>query len=103
MQFATERDLYQAYMPFLKQGGLFFKTGERFELGEEVTLKVHLPNEAIEHTIAGKICWLTPPGAQSGTPAGIGIAFVEDKNDVRNTIEKSIARMLNSSEPTMTM
>jgi type IV pilus assembly protein PilZ len=42
-------------------------------------------------------------GAQNGTPPGIGINFVDDPEQVRNQIEKSIGRLLNSAEPTLTM
>ena len=44
LEFVSERDLYQSYMPFLKQGGLFVRTAEYFELGTEVLLQVVLPD-----------------------------------------------------------
>lgn len=103
VEFISERDLYQAYMPFLKNGGLFYKTNSRFELGTEVMLEVSLP-DALEHAeVKGEVCWLTPIGSQSGTPAGVGVSFVDDPELVKNQIEKYIARFLNSSDPTLTM
>jgi len=103
LEFVSERDLYQSYMPFLKQGGLFVRTAEYFELGTEVLLQVVLPDSLETSEIKGEICWLTPVGAQNGTPAGIGISFVEDPDNIRNQIEKAIGRLLNSSEPTLSM
>lgn len=103
LEFMSERDLYQSYMPYLKNGGLFCKTNARFKLGTEVLLEVSLPDALENSEIKGQVCWLTPIGAQNGTPAGVGISFVEDTENVRHQIEKYIARFLNSSEPTLTM
>jgi type IV pilus assembly protein PilZ len=103
LEFVSDKDLYQAYMPFLKTGGLFVRSPENFDLGDDVTLEVTLPDSLEPSTVLGKICWLTPVGAQIGTPAGIGVSFEEDKDNVRNQIEKSISRLLNSTEATLTM
>jgi len=103
VEFISERDLYQSYMPFLKNGGLFYKTNGRFELGTEVTLEVSLPDALENAEVKGEVCWLTPIGSQSGTPSGVGVSFTDDPELVRNQIEKYIARFLNSSEPTLTM
>ena len=103
LEFVSDKDLYQSYMPFLKQGGLFVRTAEYFELGTEVMLQVVLPDSLETSEVKGTVCWLTPVGAQNGTPAGIGINFIEDPDNVRNQIEKAIGRLLNSSEPTLSM
>lgn len=103
LEFVTERDLYQSYMPFLKQGGLFVRTAEYFELGTEISLDVLLPDSLESSNVKGVVCWLTPVGAQNGTPPGVGVSFTEDPENVRPQIEKVIARHLNSSEPTLTM
>ena len=103
LEFNSERELYQSHMPFLKDGGLFCKTNARFSLGTEVMLEVSLPDALENSEIKGQVCWLTPVGAQNGTPAGVGISFIEDNDNVRHQIEKFIARFLNSSEPTLTM
>ncbi len=103
LEFVSDRELYHSYMPFLKNGGLFYRTTEHFELGHDVVLEVSLPDSLENSEVKGKICWLTPGGAQNGTPAGIGINFVDDPEHVRNQIEKAIGRLLNSSDPTLTM
>lgn len=103
IEFVSERDLYQAYMPFLKNGGLFCKTNARLELGTEVELDVLLPDALEASKIKGEVCWLTPVGSQSGTPTGVGVSFDEDPEHVRDQIEKYIGRLLNSSDPTLTM
>ncbi|NQY64078.1 MAG: PilZ domain-containing protein [Alteromonadaceae bacterium] len=103
LEFESERDLYQSYMPFLKQGGIFVKTAEQFDLGSEVLLDILLPDALESSEVRGSICWLTPIGAQNGTPAGVGISFTEDPDNVRNQIEKAIGRLLNCSDPTLSM
>jgi len=103
VEFQTEHDLYISYMPFLKEGGLFIRTAEPFELGAELEINVLLPDSLEPAIITGVVCWLTPTGAQNGTPAGIGVSFKDDPDKIRNQIEQAIARQLSSSEPTLTM
>ncbi|MDO6446053.1 PilZ domain-containing protein [Colwellia sp. 1_MG-2023] len=103
LEFVNDRDLYQSYMPFVKNGGLFVRTTEQFELDVDIELEVLLPDSLEPSQIIGKVCWLTPIGVQNGTPAGIGITFVEDPDNMRSQIEKAIGRLLNSSDATLTM
>ena len=103
VEFHTERDLYLAFMPFLKEGGIFVRTPRIYELGAEVELNVLLPDSLEPSVVKGEVCWLTPIGAQNGTPPGVGVSFIEDPDKIRHQIEQAIARHLNSSEPTLTM
>ncbi|MCJ8321469.1 MAG: PilZ domain-containing protein [Colwellia sp.] len=103
IEFSTDRELYLSYMPFLKEGGLFIRSSQTIELGTEVELEVLLPDSLEQSLVKGVVCWLTPVGAQNGTPPGIGISFVDDPDKIRYQIEKAIARHLNSSDPTLTM
>ena len=100
LEFVTDRDLYQSYMPFVKKGGLFVRTTEHYELGSDIMLRVLLSDSLEPFEVKGKVCWLTPVGVQNGTPAGIGITFVDDPDNMRNQIEMAIGRFLNSSEAT---
>ena len=103
IEFLSDRELYQYYMPFVKSGGLFVRTPDQFDLGDEIKLEVTLPDALEASIVIGKVCWLTPVGAQNGTPAGVGVNFEEDEDHVRNQIEKLIGRLLSSSEPTLSM
>jgi len=103
VEFLSDRELYQYYMPFVKSGGLFVRTPDQFDLGDEIKLEVTLPDALEASIVIGKVCWLTPVGAQNGTPAGVGVNFEEDEDHVRSQIEKLIGRLLNSSEPTLSM
>jgi type IV pilus assembly protein PilZ len=103
VEFYTERDLYLAYMPFLKDGGVFVRTPRQYDLGDVVELQILLPDAIEESAVEGEVSWLTPSGAQNGTPPGVGVSFIKDPEKVRHQIEQIIARHLNSSEPTLTM
>lgn len=103
LDYVSDKELYQSYMPFLQQGGLFVRSTEQYTIGTEILLDVLLP-DSLEHSeVKGQIAWITPVGAQNGTPAGIGICFINDPEQLRNQIEKAIGRFLNSSDPTLSM
>jgi type IV pilus assembly protein PilZ len=54
--------------------------------------------------IAGKVVWITPPGAEGNHAVGIGIQFgPQDKGAARRTIETLLAGLLGSDRPTLTM
>ena len=103
IEFQSEHDLYVSYMPFLKEGGLFIRTVEPYDLGTEIELNVLLPDSLEPSMVKGTVCWITPIGAQNGTPAGIGVSFIDDPDKMRHQIEQVIARQLSSSDPTLTM
>ena len=60
VEFHSERDLYLAFMPFLKEGGVFVRTPRQYDLGDEVELHILLPDALEESSVQGEVCWLTP-------------------------------------------
>lgn len=96
--------LYAAYMPFVKNGGLFIPTNKPYRLGDEVFMLLTLMDETDKLPVAGKIVWVTPPGAQGNKAAGIGVQFSEqDNGQTRNKIEGYLAGALQADRPTHTM
>ena len=96
--------LYAAYMPFVKNGGLFIPTNKSYKLGDEVFMLLTLMDETEKLPIAGKIIWITPKGAQGARAAGIGVQFSEQDGGVgRNKIENYLAGALKADRPTHTM
>ena len=69
--------LFNAYMPFVKGGGLFVPTTKRYSLGDEVFILLSLMDEKDRLPVAGKVVWITPAGAQGNRTAGIGVQFNE--------------------------
>jgi type IV pilus assembly protein PilZ len=97
--------LYGAYMPYLKHGGIFVPTGKRYFLGDEVFLLLTLPESTERLPVAGKVIWITPTGAQGNRPAGIGVQFPEtaEGETVKGKIEALLAGTLTAERPTHTM
>jgi len=96
--------LYAAYMPYVKNGGLFIPTNKNYTLGDEVFMLLSLMDDKERLPVAGKIIWVTPQGAQSNKSAGIGVQFSElDKGQTRNKVENYLAAALKSERQTHTM
>ncbi|HMW49097.1 MAG TPA: hypothetical protein PKC70_12430, partial [Cellvibrionaceae bacterium] len=47
--------LYAAYMPFIKNGGLFIPTNKSYSLGDEVFMLLNLMDEPEKIPVAGKV------------------------------------------------
>ena len=96
--------LYAAYMPFVKNGGLFIPTNKHYNVGDEVFLLLTLMQEKDRIPVAGKIIWMTPVGAEGNRAAGIGVQFsAQDGGQARNKIETYLAGALKWERPTHTM
>ena len=96
--------LYAAYMPYVKNGGLFIPTNKTYKLGDEVFMLLTLMEETEKLPVAGRIIWITPKGAQGNRAAGIGVQFSEqDQGKTRNKIETYLGGALQSDRPTHTM
>lgn len=95
--------LYTAYMPFVKNGGLFIPTTKPYKLGDEVFILLTLLDSNERLPVAGKVIWLTPRGAQNKRTQGIGVQFSEqDGGDTQKKVEAALAGM-DDSRPTHTM
>lgn len=96
--------LYNAYMPFIKNGGLFIPTTKKYKLGDEVFMLLSLMDETERMPVAGKVVWITPVGAEGNRSAGIGIQFSDQDNGLtRSKIETYLAGTLKSERLTHTM
>ncbi len=96
--------LYAAYMPFIENGGIFITNSRRYEIGDDIFLVLKLMDEAESLPIAGKVVWVTPPGAEGNRAIGIGIQFGnQDKGAVSRKIETYLASMPELDRSTHTM
>ena len=78
--------LYLAYMPFVKNGGLFIPTNSNYRLGDEVFMLLNLMGEDGKRT------------------AGIGVQFSEqDRGQTQKKIETYLAGALSGDKATHTM
>ena len=96
--------LYAAYMPFLRNGGIFVPTNRPYQLGDEVYLILTLMDDPTKLPVAGKVVWISPAGA-GGRQAGIGVHFPGDVTGInaRRRIEDLLGAALKSPRPTHTI
>ncbi|QJQ04610.1 pilus assembly protein PilZ [Undibacterium piscinae] len=97
--------LYSAYMPFLKNGGIFVPTNKPYRLGEEIYLILTLLDDPSKYPIAGKVSWITPAGAGNNKSQGIGVHFPDDESGTRIKlrVEELLGAAIRSSRATHTL
>ncbi|MEQ1559220.1 MAG: PilZ domain-containing protein [Methyloglobulus sp.] len=96
--------LYQAYMPFVINGGLFIPTDRDYQMGQEVFMLLNLMEESERLPIAGKVIWKTPIGSAGYRTCGIGVQFSDqDGGLARSKIENYLAGTLSGERSTHTM
>ena len=105
LNISSKSALYAAYMPFIKNGGIFVPTTRDYKLGDEIFMLLQLMDDPTKHPVAGNIAWVTPLGAQGNKTQGIGVKFAGDEAGqiLRNRIEQILAGHLGSSRPTHTI
>jgi type IV pilus assembly protein PilZ len=69
-------ELNFSYMPFIKGGGLFVPTNEKFQLGDKILLDLILPGYSEANPIEGIVVWITPENSQYSVYAGVGIQLI---------------------------
>lgn len=96
--------LYSAYMPFIKNGGLFIPTNKPYLLGDEVFILLQLMDSQERLPVAAKVVWVTPRGSQGKRTQGIGVQFSEqDGGATQRKIENYLGGALQADRPTHTM
>ena len=97
--------LYAAYMPFLKNGGMFVPTAKPYKIGDEIYLILALMDDVNKYPIAGKVAWITPAGANNNKAQGIGVHLPADESGqrVKLRIEEVLGAALGSSRATHTL
>ena len=99
---ASRRALYRAYMPFIRNGGLFLSTDRAYELGDDVSAVLNLMGGEEPVPVSGKVVWVTPERAQGKRAAGIGVQF-DGNGSLRGEIEARLAGFAKSDELTHTL
>jgi type IV pilus assembly protein PilZ len=97
--------LYTAYMPFLKNGGIFVPTNRPYKMGDEIYLILSLMDDTNKYPVAGKVAWITPAGANHNKTQGVGVHFPADESGqrLRVRIEEVLGAALGSSRATHTL
>jgi len=98
-------ELYAAYIPLFKEGGIFIPTPRDYKLGDDVYLLLTLPEETQRHPVTGKVAWITPAHAAGNQTQGIGLRFPSDEKSrlLKARIEEVLGAHLASNRPTNTI
>lgn len=59
--------LYDAYMPFIKNGGIFIPTDKSYRINDELFLVVTLIDSKDKLPVAGRVVWVTPQGGKQSS------------------------------------
>ena len=94
--------LRQAYMPFVRNGGVFVRTNRSYELGEDVSVTIRLFEADEPVAVSGKIVWVTPTRAQGKRAAGVGVQF-NAQESFRARLEELLGSISGGDEPTHTL
>lgn len=95
--------LYQSYMQFIKNGGLFIPTNRDYRIGDPVIILLLLPEDPERHSVSGRVVWITPKDAQGRRRQGIGVQFgSENGGVVQKKIETLLVSQLNSESTSAT-
>lgn len=95
--------IYNIYMPYLKNGGLFIACNvlpNQYKLGQKAIVNLVLPGiEPLD--FIGEIIWISP-SAHSHRVSGLGVEFPdhEDTNKIRRHIESLLGQALYSNRAT---
>lgn len=110
MEINDKDTLYEAYMPFIDNGGLFIRvqsdTLVNYQVGDALMVLLRLRMDEVDERlpVSGHIVWITPPGAQGFRDSGVGVQFSGKHSETtQQRIETILAGTLNSDKPTNTL
>ena len=97
--------LYAAYMPYLKNAGIFVPTNKEYRIGDDVYVILALMDDINKLPIAGKVAWISPRSPAGTRIQGIGVHFPADDSGVnaKRRIEELLGVALGSSRQTHTL
>lgn len=97
--------LYAAWIPLLRNGGIFLPSNRSHGLGEEVLILLSLLDDPNKVPLQGNVAWINPPHSAGNRPQGIGVQLQDSDvvRELRKKIETLLAGALQSSRPTHTI
>ncbi|MDB5741809.1 MAG: type pilus assembly PilZ [Polaromonas sp.] len=98
-------ELYAAYIPLFKEGGIFIAATRAYKLGDDVYVLLTLPDDIQRYAVTGKVAWITPAQSSGNRAQGIGVRFPPDEKSrvLKARIEEILGAHLASDRPTQTI
>lgn len=104
LHFKSLSQVYKSFMPFLSNGGLFVPTKKSYQLGDEVTLIIKLPDNDEKFKLPGSVAWISPAATAGDKKQGVGIQFTDGNGmAMRHRIEGLLGDRLGRDDTTYTM
>ena len=66
--------IYNSYMSFLNNGGVFIASDDTFAMGDEVLLVLEVGEAADRFPLKTTVCWINPVRGSTTRPRGVGLA-----------------------------
>lgn len=100
VEYKEKAAVYNCYMSFCKDAGMFVPCTHSSSLGDSFFLIVQIPENTTPFFLSGKVAWLN-----HGRRKGVGVRMFPDDNSRRFkiAIENLLASSLKSNNPTYTM
>ena len=97
--------LYAAWIPLLKNGGIFLPSNRSHSLGEEVLILLTLLGDSNKIPLQGNVAWINPAPSAGNRPQGIGVQLQDSEvtRELRKKLDGLLAGALQSSRPTHTI
>jgi type IV pilus assembly protein PilZ len=97
--------LYAAWIPLLRNGGIFLPSNRSHMLGEEVLILLSLLDDPNKIPLQGNVAWINPPHSAGNRPQGIGVQLHDGEvvRELKKKVEGLLAGALQSSRPTHTI
>jgi len=94
-EFENQLDLNHAFIPFIKNGGIFIPMLKMdLSLGDEVMLSVQLTGHTEFEQTKAKVVWITPDNAMHHIFSGIGFQLIGE--NAATVLEKIKSNLDNS-------
>jgi type IV pilus assembly protein PilZ len=97
--------LYAAWIPLLRNGGIFVPSNRVHALGEEALILLSLLDDSNKIPLQGNVAWINPPHSAGNRPQGIGVQLQDSDvtRDLKKKVEGLLAGALQSARPTHTI
>ena len=96
--------LYRSFMPFFKNGGLFFPTLDPYQMGQEVIMEITLPDSTDKVKAKGIVSWVTPLNSAGHNREGVGVEFSDGSGiTLRHRISSLLADKVDQKAPSHTL